>query len=140
MNIQIKEEKAFLGKGWSFPPTFDLSSRALDISVAEKDIQESLHILLTTRIGERIMQPRYGCNLEDYVFENINRTFVTFIYDLVETAILYFEPRIDLENVFVRQDNVLEGMLEIEVVYRIRATNTRSNVVFPFYKTEGNNI
>lgn len=136
----MKEEKAFLGKGWSFPPTFDLSSRALDISVAEKDIRESLHILLTTRIGERIMQPRYGCNLEDYVFENINRTFVTFIYDLVETAILYFEPRIDLENVFVRQDNVLEGMLEIEVVYRIRATNTRSNVVFPFYKTEGNNI
>lgn len=136
----MKEEKAFLGKGWSFPPTFDLSSRSLQISVAEKDIQESLHILLTTRIGERIMQPRYGCNLEDYVFENINRTFVTFIYDLVETAILYFEPRIDLENVFVRQDNVLEGMLEIEVVYRIRSTNTRSNVVFPFYKTEGNNI
>jgi phage baseplate assembly protein W len=73
----MKEEKAFLGKGWSFPPTFDLSSRSLQISVAEKDIQESLHILLTTRIGERIMQPRYGCNLEDYVFENINRTFIT---------------------------------------------------------------
>lgn len=136
----MNEEKAFLGKGWSFPPTFDASSGKLEISEAEQDISESLQILLTTRIGERIMQPRYGCNLDDYVFENINRTFITFIYDLVESAILYFEPRIDLENVLIRQDNVVEGMLEIEVVYRIRSTNTRANVVFPFYKTEGNNI
>lgn len=136
----MNEEKAFLGKGWSFPPTFDANSGKLEISEAEQDINESLQILLTTRIGERIMQPRYGCNLDDYVFENINRTFITFIYDLVESAILYFEPRIDLENVLIRQDNVVEGMLEIEVVYRIRSTNTRANVVFPFYKTEGNNI
>ena len=136
----MKEDKAFLGRGWSFPPTFQPSTGEVAMSEAEYDIRESLRILLTTRIGERIMHPTYGCNLDDYVFENINQTFRTFIFDLVETAILYFEPRVDLENVWVRQDNVLEGILEIEVEYTVRSTNSRSNIVFPFYKTEGNNI
>jgi phage baseplate assembly protein W len=136
----VKEDKAFLGRGWSFPPTFQPSTGEVAMSEAENDIRESLRILLTTRIGERIMHPTYGCNLDDYVFENINQTFRTFIFDLVETAILYFEPRVDLENVWVRQDNVLEGILEIEVEYTVRSTNSRSNIVFPFYKTEGNNI
>lgn len=136
----MNSKKKFLGRGWSFPPTFDSSTGELMLSEAEQDIKESLRILLTTRIGERLMQPEYGCNLEEYVFENINRTMITLIHELVETAILYFEPRIKLENVLVRQENALEGMLEIEVVYRIKSTNSRSNIVFPFYKTEGSNI
>jgi phage baseplate assembly protein W len=61
----------------------------------EEDIQSSLHILLTTRLGERVMQPTYGCNLDELVFETMTTTFKSHIRDLVKTAILYHEPRIN---------------------------------------------
>jgi len=133
----MNDKKAFLGRGWSFPPVFDSATGEVALSEAEQDIKESLWILLTTRVGERLMQPGYGCNLDDYVFESVDRTFLTLVYELVETAILYFEPRIKLENVLLRQQTPQEGMIEIEVIYRVKSTNSRSNLVFPFYKTEG---
>jgi phage baseplate assembly protein W len=133
-------EKTFLGTGWSFPPAFDRKAKRVKMISDLEDIKSSLHILLTTRLGERIMIPNYGCNLDEMVFESMDITFETFITELVRIAILYHEPRIDLESVTYENDNINEGVLLIVINYKVRATNSRENFVFPFYKKEGTNV
>lgn len=128
-------EKTFLGTGWSFPPRFDRKLKSVELVSDQTDINQSLEILLSTKLGERIMLPKYGCDLSDLVFESMDTTFETYITDLVRTAILYHEPRIDMESLEFENDQN-EGKLLIIVNYKIRITNSRSNFVFPFYKNE----
>lgn len=130
----------FLGKGWSFPPSFDASLQAVVMTEKQADIEGSLRILLTTTIGERLMQPRYGCNMEELLFESLDTTTKTLIIDQVKTAILYFEPRIDAKRIELNTTNELEGELLIEIDYVVRSTNSRFNFVFPFYKNEGTEL
>jgi uncharacterized protein len=131
---------SFLGTGWKFPPMFDANARTAQMSSDEQDIVESLQILLSTRLGERIMQPDYGCNLDDLLFAPLDLTLKTLVADQVETAILYHEARIDVEKIDITQGDDLKGELLILVDYRIRSTNSRKNLVFPFYKNEGSEI
>ncbi|MEN8178874.1 MAG: GPW/gp25 family protein [Pseudomonadota bacterium] len=135
-------DKRFLGVGWSFPPEFHKYGDKTGVKMVaeEEDIQESLTILLSTRPGERIMQPAYGCGLHDMVFENINETTVTEIRDVIERAILFYEHRINLEGIELDTENVYEGRIDIQLDYTIRKTNTRSNVVYPFYFIEGSHV
>jgi phage baseplate assembly protein W len=131
---------SFLGTGWSFPPSFDNANGAVDMLSNVEDIQSSLHILLTTRLGERVMQPTYGCNLDELVFETLSSTFKSFIKDLIKTAILYHEPRIKLNRIDLDDSRDLEGIILIKIDYTVRTTNTRFNYVFPYYKNEGTDI
>lgn len=133
-------DHSFLGTGWGFPPSFNKALNRVEMLKDEEDIQSSLHILLTTRIGERVMQPTYGCNLDELVFESLTTTFKSYIRDLVMTAILFHEPRIKLNNVTLDDSRELEGIILIEIDYTIRSTNTRFNFVFPYYKKEGTDI
>jgi phage baseplate assembly protein W len=140
MNSDFKEND-FLGIGWSFPPTFTSEPQPLlKMTEREEDIECSLRILLSTRVGERVMEPKYGCNLDVYLFESLDTTTITIIEDKVRTAILYFEPRIDAKRVTVNTDRILEGLILIEVEYVVRATNSRLNFVFPYYKNEGSEL
>ena len=136
----MEQSKAFLGRGWGFPPEFVKELKGVKMISNEDDIKSSLHILLTTRLGERVMVPEYGCNLEELLFENLNRTLITYVVELIKTAILYHEPRIDVQKVDISESDTNEGKLIILVDYIIRATNSRTNMVFPFYKEEGTNI
>lgn len=104
----------------------------------EEDIKESLYILLSTKPGERIMLPEYGCDLHKMVFESIDATLITQMQSLIRNAILNFEPRIILENIDIRPDENTEGLLLITVHYKVRKTNKRSNMVYPYYIIEGN--
>jgi uncharacterized protein len=133
----MTNEQAYLGTGWSFPPTFDRKARAVDMVRAETDIQQSLHLLLSTTLGERVMQPTYGCNLDQLLFEPLSLSVITFIKDQVETAIIYHEPRIELENLDLSLDEQTQGLVRLSIDYLIVSTNTRSNYVFPFYLEEG---
>lgn len=129
----------FLGRGWSFPPSFNKSSRSVDMLSNEDDIKSSLEILLSTRVGERLMQPKFGCALDELSFEPLTTTMKTYIQDLVETAILYYEPRIDIEKIELTEENT-QGLILISVDYRIRTTNSRQNLVYPYYLNEGSDI
>lgn len=131
---------SFLGTGWSFPPAFNKRLGKVEMTSDEEDIQSSLHILLTTRLGERVMQPTYGCNLDELVFESLSATFSSYIRDLVKTAILFHEPRIKLNKVELDDSRDVEGVILIIVDYTVRTTNTRFNYVFPYYKNEGTDI
>lgn len=138
----VDTNKAFLGIGWSFPPEFHKHADALEVRMVaqEEDISESLRILLSTRPGERVMQPDYGCGLHAMVFESIDESTVTELKDIIERAVLFYEPRITLENIDVDTEDELEGRLKIQLNYTVRTTNTRSNIVYPFYYLEGSQV
>ena len=131
---------SFLGTGWNFPPRFDKSLASVDMISEEADVQSSLEILLTTRPGERIMRSDYGCNLDELLFEPLTTTFKTFIKDLVSTAILYHEPRIEVNKIELDETGELDGRVVIAIEYTIRSTNSRYNFVFPFYRSEGTEV
>ena len=131
--------QSFLGTGWDFPPTFAGGPDRVRMISDEDDIRSSLNILLSTTVGERRMQPRYGCNLHRLVFEPADGTFQAYIKDLVKTAILYFEPRIILNDLTLDPDP-LEGLILLKLEYTIARTNTRFNFVYPFYLNEGTEI
>ncbi len=133
----MNTSNSFLGTGWSFPPQFNKSTGTIKLLSNEDDIQNSLQVLLCTRVGERIMQPTYGCNMDVLLFEPINESLISYIKDLVFTAIYYFEPRVTPENVTVEATED-EGIVLVKVDYNIRSTNSRHNLVFPFYLEEGN--
>jgi phage baseplate assembly protein W len=124
----------FLGTGWSFPPAFDHAGGEVELTSGVKDIEQSLEIIFSTALGERIMNPAFGCSLEDMLFEPMNTSRITYLQNLLKTAILYHEPRIDADTIEVRPD-ALEGLLWIHIGYRVRTTNSRFNFVYPFYLT-----
>lgn len=132
--------RPFLGRGWSFPTEFDRQAKGVFMLEEETDIQSSLHILLSTRLGERVMLPGYGCNMDSLVFEAMNLTLLTYMKDIVENAILYHEPRIELDKVVIDTTQQNEGLLLIEIKYMVRTTNSRYNYVYPFYLNEGTNL
>ena len=130
----------FLGKGWSFPPQFNRENKTVNTTDSFDDIQKSLEILLTTRPGERYMQPKYGCHMEALLFESLDTGTKTMIKDQIRTAILYFEPRIIPEKVDLDDSRQNEGLLIINVAYKVSGTNSRFNFVFPYYLTEATEL
>lgn len=126
----------YLGTGWAFPPTF-AKQVGVELVSAETDIAESLTILLSTHLGERVMQPTYGCNLTELLFEHLNPTVASNIKEQIRTAILYHEPRIRLNRLDLSQDPEQQGVVQILVDYTVISTNSRFNFVYPFYTQEG---
>jgi uncharacterized protein len=127
---------SFLGTGWSFPPSFDAVSGQALLTSDEADIQLSLQILLSTRPGERVMVPGYGCNLDEMLFEPVTTTFKTYISETIRKAILYYEARIDLQSVTIDDSRQTEGVVLVILVYMVRTTNSRFNLVYPYYINE----
>jgi len=130
----------FLGTGWGFPPEFNITTNTVAMLSNTDDIESSLEILLTTRPGERVMLPGYGCNLDRLVFDSLTLTMKTYIKDLIKTAILYYEPRITVNSIALDDSGELEGKILISIDYTVRSTNSRFNFVYPFYKKEGTEI
>jgi uncharacterized protein len=133
-------DKSFMGRGWAFPPTF-IKNPCIALTVeAEEDIRESLHILLQTRLRERVMQSNYGCNLDMLLFESITTTFLSFVKDHVSSSIRLYEPRVNLLQVTMDTTNLFSGMILIRIDFEVRATNRRDNIVYPFYLNEGTHV
>ena len=133
-------EKSFLGRGWSFPPTFDKKRGDIKMVTMEEDIRQSLEIYFSTKLGERIMRNNYGCFLHSQVFELANESLIQGLSKELERSINEFEPRILIIEISALKALSTEGLIEINVAYEIRATNNRSNFVFPFYLNEGTSI
>ena len=134
-------DQSFLGRGWSFPPQFDPEEAGVQMVENVEDIQQSLDILLSTSLGERVMQPKYGCNMTDFQFEPVNNALLGILRSQVEKAILYHEPRIVVEKIEVTQPDsfdLIEGRITIEIDYVIARTNSRYNYVFDYYLREAN--
>ena len=128
--------RAFLGVGWGFPLAL-AAGGALASAVYEEDVRQSILIILGTRRGERLMRPDFGAGLEDFVFEPISVATREAIKKRVTDSLVDWEPRIDVTDVAVGSDAPALGRLLIDVRYRVRATNTHYNLVYPFYLQEG---
>jgi uncharacterized protein len=129
------DPKAFLGRGWAFP----VQPAADDVVLVEyeEDIRRAIRIILGTAPGERVMRPDFGCGLRQLAFEPLSTTTMALARHRVEEALITWEPRIDLAEVNVTADGGQAGLLLIDIRYRVRATNTFYNLVYPFYLQEG---
>lgn len=127
--------KDFLGRGWKFPVAVDAAGR-IALSEYEDDVREAIRVILMTSKGERVMQPDFGAGLCDFVFASMNSTNLGRFQRAVEDALVKWEPRAQVTAVNVEPDQTELGKLLINIEYRVRATNTRFNLVFPFYLKE----
>ena len=133
-------ERQFLGIGWSYPVIVDPQRGDIALSSFERDIREAIRIILETGKGERVMRPDFGCGIHDLVFEDMSATVLFAIESEVRTALVTYEPRIELLAVEVDPRQVLDGLLIVAIQYRVRATNQRDNLVYPFYFREGGGL
>ena len=128
----MADETSFLGTGWSFPPEFAAAAGEVLMRSDEDDIDESLKILFSTAIGERFLNPKYGLDMRELLFDPLSTTLETFIKDRIKTAILIYEPRIELKALTLDTSEQTDCQLRILLEYEVRATNSRFNLVFPF--------
>ena len=129
------DPKAFLGRGLAFPVGVDASG-GIAMAEYEQDIREAIRIVLDTDPGERVMRPDFGAGLRALVFEPINTHTLALARHRVEQALVAWEPRID--NITVRAGaRPAQGLVALEVRYRVRTTNPFYNLVYPFYVQEG---
>lgn len=137
----MARDNSFLGRGWGFPPTFNnFGNEGVRMVAREKDIEESLAILLNTNKGERIMLPNYGSDLQSFLFDSINSSKIHLLKEMIRTAIVNYEPRIKLNDVIIDHSEYKDGIIRIKLDYKVETTNTRFNLVFPYYKVEGTDI
>ena len=125
----------FLGRGWRFPVGTDHRD---DVALVEgeQDIEQAIEIIVGTAKGERVMRPEFGCRIHDHVFSSVNATTINLIENAVRDALVEWEPRIDLEGVTAKRDDRNPNRLLIDIKYRVRSTNSTSNMVYPFYLEE----
>lgn len=133
-------DKSFLGNGWAFPPSFDKNKNMVEMVGGESDIDQSIRIILGTIPGERVMYPEFGCGINKFVFETRDVTYITMLKDTIYDALLFHEPRIKVETIKILENNELDGLLEIHIDYTVIITNSRNNMVYPYYLIEGTNI
>jgi phage baseplate assembly protein W len=133
-------DTSFLGRGWSFPPSFTRQKKRIVMVSEEEDIEESHKILLSTTPGERIMQPDFGCNLRKLIYEEFSLSAQTMAREMIRRAILFFEPRITVTSINFVVDKENCSIVKIQICYIIRSSNTRFNMVYPFYLQEGTGI
>ncbi len=131
-------DNSFIGRGWSFPPEFTKGGRELLMVSEVEEIKQSLEILFGTILGERIMQEDYGCNLMNYVFEEMSSRVIHRLQHMIKDAVLNHEARIKVNQVEVNIDQGEVGMLLINLDFTIPSSNSRYNLVYPFYLTEAN--
>lgn len=136
MSARARTPPSFLGTGWSFPPEFGSGGAEVAMVSDVEDIHQSLAILFATRAGERPMQESFGCNLDAELFEEIDQALVNRITSMITDAILQHETRIELHDVDVSPDPHDAGVLRIQLDYAVLGTNSRYNMVFPFYLNE----
>jgi len=126
----------FLGKGWNYPITLNGLGH-IKTSPGEDSIREAIWIILATAPGERVMRPDFGCGIHHLVFALNDAETRGRVTDEVRTALIRWEPRIDVLNVDVEMRGQLDEELVINVHYRVRSTNNFFNLVYPFYLNVG---
>jgi uncharacterized protein len=122
----------FLGRGWSFPVTVDGEGR-ISLTDDDESIRQSIWSILSTAPGERVMRPDFGCALQDLVFAVNDDATAAEVAAAVREALALWEPRVDVLDVYAAPDPDAAEVLRIEINYEVRATNSRFNLVYPFY-------
>jgi phage baseplate assembly protein W len=123
---------SFLGTGWSFPVE-TTSEGQIKMATADDSIRQSIWTILSTSPGERVMLPDFGCGIDDLVFGVNDAGLAGRIADAVHEALAVWEPRIDVLGVNAFPDQTNPNLLLVDIHYQVRSTNSRFNLVYPFY-------
>lgn len=127
----------FLGVGWAYPVDLEKGGDEIALARHENDVKQAILIILKTAPGERVMRPDFGCGIHNYVFEPNNTHTAGMVRFHVEEALSRWEPRIKDLKVTVAPDSARPEVLLIDIDYTIRATDSRFNLVYPFYLERG---
>ena len=126
------DAKTFLGTGLSFPLRTDARGKIM-LTSGNQDIAEAIRIILSTRPGERVMRPTFGCRAHELLFEPRSPTTISLLQEYVYEALRIWEPRINLLQVNVVADDSQIGALLAEIEYEIKATHDTRSIVHPFF-------
>lgn len=122
----------FVGRGFAWPLRVDHTG-ALALTSGGPDLDDAIRVVLLTAPGERVMRPQFGCRIWDLLFEPVTANLLGLIREAVRDALAQWEPRIEVEGVEPVQDGDAPGLVRIRIDYRVRSTNDRRNLVYPFY-------
>jgi phage baseplate assembly protein W len=125
-------EYEFVGSGLAYPVRVDLTGHVALVE-GERELEQSIALILCTIPGERPMRPEFGCRIHDYVFAPADATTAGLVAYEVRQSLLRWEPRIDVRDVIVTPDPFDSGVLLVDIRYTVRSTNDPRNLVFPFY-------
>ena len=125
-------DASFIGRGFSWPLEVDHRG-AIRLSQGPEDLDRSIRVVLLTAPGERVMRPQFGCRIWDLLFEPVNANLLGLIAEAVRDALAQWEPRVEVEDVQPVQDDDDGALVRIAIRYRVKATNDRRNLVYPFY-------
>jgi len=135
MSDDRRRDRTFLGQGLAFP--LQISPRGgISLVRGERDIEQSIRIILETSPGERVMRPEFGCRIHDLVFASNDASTQGLAIHWVKEALDRWEPRIDVLQVDVSQDTEQDGVMLVNIHYRIKDTHNDRSIVYPFYLTE----
>lgn len=126
----------FIGIGWKFPIRVNAKG-GLGWSAGPERIQDAIWLIIKTALGERVMRPRFGAGVDDFVFQPNSPAIRAALASAIKQALLEWEPRIELEAVRVEPVPGEPSQVLASIEYRSRTTNELFNVVYPFYLEEG---
>jgi phage baseplate assembly protein W len=128
----VSDGADFIGRGILWPLRVDQSG-SIALGSGPDDINASIRMAIMTAPGERVMRPQFGCRIWDLLFEPINANTLGLMGEAIRDTVSQWEPRVDLEDVDVEPDPASPSRVTIDLRYRVKATNDRRNLVFPFY-------
>ena len=127
----------FLGVGWKFPMEVDETTGRIKTSSYEEDVKEAVYIIMMTKVGERMMQPNFGCRISDFIYSSMDYSSLIQLQNEIVNALILWEPRIIETEVIIETDDKEIGRLNISLSYVVRLTNNPYNLVYPYYINEG---
>jgi phage baseplate assembly protein W len=125
-------DATFIGRGFSWPLEVDHTG-SIRLTDGPDDLDRSIQLVLMTAPGERVMRPQFGCRIWDLLFEPVTANLLGLIAEAVRDALAQWEPRVEVTDVVPLPDPDEGGLIRVGVAYRVRTTNDRRNLVFPFY-------
>ena len=126
------ETEKILGTGWSFPPRFDQNSLSADMLTGVEAVESSIRLILHTKLGERIMRRTFGSNIHELLFEPLSHNMKTYMAATLAESLVTNEPRIQVTDLTLEQEDPLEGKVNIKVDYLIITTQTPGSLVVPY--------
>jgi len=126
----------FIGRGWNFPPGLNSRGGIALISDEEK-VAQSIAIILSTPIGQRVMRPTFGSRLHELIFAPANPETFGLAEMYVQDALNFWEPRIQVLDVNAGTKEGQPGVLLIRIRYLLKATHDERSLVYPFYQIPG---
>ena len=121
-----------IGSGLAFPLQVDRRGQ-IALAKDEQDIEQAIQLILGTAPGERPMRPEFGCGVHDFVFDSIDANTIGSMEQAIRDALVRWEPRIEVQRVNFDSSDAMSGLLTIDILYMVRATNPSRNLVYPFY-------